>query len=51
MRALHVVRKDLELRLGVDPRILREQQRVVGLLAVRLLRDRMDVDLAVEDAV
>ena len=51
MRALHVVRKDLELRLGVDLRPLGQQQRVVGLLAIRLLRFGMDVHLAIEDAV
>src|SRR5688572_4590662 len=37
VRALHVIGKDLELGLRVDPRALGQQQRVVGLLAVRLL--------------
>src|SRR5215831_5688692 len=51
VRALHVVGEDLELRLRVDVRGVGEQQRVVRLLAVRLLRDRPDVDLSVEYAV
>ena len=48
MGALHVVGEDLQLRLGVDLRVVREQQRVVGLLAVRLLRDGIDEHLPVE---
>src|SRR6476646_7561766 len=51
VRALHVVGEDLELRLGVDVRRVGKQQRLVRLLAVRLLRDRPDVDLPVEHAV
>ena len=48
MRALHVVGKDLELRLGVDRRVVGEQQRPVGLLGVGLLRVLTNDDLAVE---
>ena len=48
VRALHVVGEDLELRLGVDLRVVGEQQRAVGLLGVGLLRVRPDDDLAVE---
>ncbi len=50
MRALDVVGEDLELRLGVDLRILGQQQRRVRLLRVGLLRVGPDDDLAVEDA-
>ena len=50
VRALDVVGENLELRLRVDLRILREQQRAVGLLGVGLLSVRSDDDLAVEDA-
>ena len=50
VRALDVVGEDLELRLGVDLRVVREQQRPVGLLGVGLLRVGPDDDLAVEDA-
>ena len=49
VRALHVVGEDLELRLGVDLRVVGEQQRLVGLLRVGLLRVLPDDDLAVED--
>ena len=49
VRALHVVRENLELRLRVDLRVVREQQRLVRLLRVRLLRVLTDDDLAVED--
>ena len=49
VRALHVVGKDLELRLGVDRRVVRQQQRPVGLLRVGLLRVDAHDDLAVED--
>src|SRR5690242_1801745 len=38
VRALHVVGEDLELRLRVDLRLLGEEQGVVRLLPVRLLR-------------
>ena len=50
VRALHVVGEDLELRLGVDRRIVREQQHLVGLLRVGLLRVEPHEDLAVEHA-
>ena len=50
VRALHVVGEDLELRLGVDLRLVREQQGLVGLLGVGLLRVGADADPAVEDA-
>ena len=49
VRALHVVGEDLELRLGVDRRVVGQQQRPVGLLGVGLLRVVPDDDLAVED--
>src|SRR4051812_47686892 len=38
VRALHVVGEDLELRLRIDLRLLGEEQGVVRLLAVGLLR-------------
>ena len=38
VRALHVVGEDLELRLGVDLRLVAQEQRPVGLLGVGLLR-------------
>src|SRR3546814_6362929 len=41
----------LPIWLGVDLRLWREQQRVVRLLAVGLLRHRMHVHLAVEHTV
>ena len=49
VRALHVVGEDLELRLRVDLRIVGEQQRLVRLLGVGLLRVGPHDDLAVED--
>src|SRR3954464_2300013 len=49
--ALHVVGEDLQLRLRVDLRLLGQEQGVVRLLAVGLLRRRVDVHLAVEHAV
>ena len=49
VRALHVVGEDLELRLGVDQGVARQQQVLVRLLRVGLLRVRPDDDLAVED--
>ena len=49
MRALHVVGEDLELRLRVDLRLVGQEQRLVGLLRVGLLRVLPDDDLAVED--
>jgi hypothetical protein len=48
--APHIVGEDLELRLGVDPRRRREEQVVVALLAVGLLRFGVHVDLSVEHA-
>ena len=51
VRALHVVGVDLQLRLGVDLRVVGEQQVMVGLLGVGLLRVLADDDPAVEDAV
>ena len=50
VRALHVVGEDLELRVRVDGRVVRQQQRAVGLLGVGLLRVLADDDAAVEDA-
>ena len=50
MAAHHVVGEDLEFRLGVELRRLRQQQRVAGLLAVGLLGVAPDDDLALEDA-
>ena len=48
VRALHVVSEDLELRLGVDRRVVGQEQRAVRLLGVGLLRVLPDDDLAVE---
>ena len=48
--ALHVVGEDLELRLRVDERLAREEQVLVRLLRVGLLRVGAHEDLAVEDA-
>ena len=48
VRALHVVRENLELRVRVDRRVVREQQGAVGLLGVGLLRVDADDDAAVE---
>ena len=50
VRAFHVVGEDLQLRLGVDGRVVGQQQRLVGLLGVGLLGVLADEDLAVEDA-
>jgi hypothetical protein len=50
MAALHVVGVDLELRLAVDLGVLAQQQRLVHLVAVGLLRHLMHVDLALEHA-
>ena len=50
VRAAHVVGEDLELGIGVDQRLRGEQQVAAGLLGVGLLRLRVDVDAAVEDA-
>src|SRR6476619_3217129 len=48
MRALHVVGEDLELRLRVDLGVVGQEQRLVRLLRVGLLRVLPDDDLAVE---
>ena len=48
MRAFHIVGEDLELRLGIDRRLVAEQKRLVRLLRVRFLRVRAHDDLAVE---
>ena len=39
VRALHVVGEDLELRLGVDGRVVGNKQVLIALLGVGLLRD------------
>ena len=49
--ALDVVGVNFELRLGVDFRIFGQQQVVVGLVGIGLLRARMHDDLAVEHRV
>ena len=49
--ALHVVSVDLQLRLGVDLRVIGKQQVAVGLLGVGFLRILVHDDAAVEDAV
>ena len=49
VRALHVVGKDLQVRLRVRSGVVAEQQAVVALNRVGLLRDLMDDDAAVED--
>ena len=48
--AFHVVGVDLQLRLGVGGGVVGEQQVLVGLLGVGLLRDGPDEDATVEDA-
>mgnify|MGYP001601567081 CR=1 FL=1 len=48
MGTLHVVGKDFELRLGIDGRVIRQQQYLVGLLGVGLLGVFANKDLAVE---
>jgi len=50
VRALYVVRVNLELRLAIGVRVCREQQIVVGLLRVGFLRARPDDDAAGEHA-
>jgi hypothetical protein len=49
--ALHVVCVDFKLRLGIDLRIVREQQITVGLLGVSFLCVFMDDDAPVKYAV
>ena len=59
MSALHVVSINFQLRLGVDRGVIGEQQILVGLLGIRLVRALMSVDapgkyttrMIVEDAV
>src|SRR3546814_19493986 len=48
--ALHVVGVDLQLRLAVDLRLPRQEERPVELIAVGALGVRTDDDLALEDA-
>src|SRR4051812_14934159 len=48
VRALHVIRKDLQLRLGVDLGGVAQQEIPVGLLCVSLLRFGANENLAVE---
>src|SRR5262249_17147161 len=50
MRSLHIVGVNLELRLGVDLPVVREQQVAIGLLGIGLLRVLVDDDPAVENA-
>src|SRR5437867_5637195 len=49
MVALHIVGANFQLRLGVDHRAIREQQILVGLPGVGLLRVRAHEDPAIED--
>src|SRR5687768_15370528 len=49
VRALHVVRFDLEVRQRVGARIARQEQVPVGLVRVGVLRARMHADDAAED--
>src|SRR4029079_12783179 len=51
MRTLHVVGKNLELRLRIDAGRIGKQKIVVALLSICLLRFGMNVDLAVEYSV
>ena len=51
MRAFHIVGINFQLRLGVDLRVVGEQQVAVGLLGVGLLRIFVDDNAAVENAV
>ena len=48
--ALNVVGVDLEARLAVCFRPVREQQVLVLLIGVRLIRTRLDVDRAAKDS-
>ena len=50
MRAFHVVGVNFQLRLGVGGRVVGEQQIFVRLLRVGLLRDGMNVNPSVENA-
>ena len=49
MRTLYVVRENLQLRLGRHLSVLRQQQRLVGLFRIGLLRGKAYHNLAVED--
>src|SRR5579883_1774592 len=51
VRTLYVVGVDFKLRLGVNLRVIAEQQVPVGLLGVGLLRIFVDDDTPVEDTV
>jgi len=48
--AFHVVGKDLQLRFGIDRCRRRQQDRLIGLLGIRLLSVLVDKDLSVKDA-
>ena len=50
MAAFDVVGENLQLRLGIDFGVGRQQQRLVHLVAVGLLRIARDLDLALEHA-
>ena len=50
MCAFHVIRINLQLRLGVDSRVIRKQQVLIGLLCIRLLGRPMNIDAAVKNA-
>src|SRR6202522_439407 len=51
MRTLHVVGINFQLRLGVDLRIVGEQQITICLLGISLLRVLVDNDAPVKNAV
>jgi hypothetical protein len=48
VRTFHIIRKDLELRFGIDRCVIRQQQRFVRLLGIGLLCVLPHKDLAVE---
>ncbi len=50
VRTAHVIRKDFQLRLGVDSRVRRQQHRLIGLLGVGFLRILAHENFAVEYA-
>ena len=49
VRAFHIIRIDLKLRLGIHCGVVREEKVLVGLLGVGFLRDGMDIDASMED--
>src|SRR5882724_3404613 len=49
MRTLHIVSKDLKLRLGVDPGFVRQRQLLIRLHCVGLLRIVANKNLAIEN--